>query len=205
MQQEMLHLPGYRVNDYQLVLVPHEELRAKILRVKQEFATKYRLPYNPVSRAWLPLVYFTQYQMMEERIMNRLKLVAMAHYPFKVEMRGFGSFPSHTVFIDVPTRAPVQELVRQVRQDTQRLMKFSEEQKPHFISDPHISIGTRLKPWQYEQGWLEYSHRPFSGKFIADSMLLLRKPAGEAGFRPVQKFSFQNLPVNTKQGELFGF
>ena len=204
MQQDVLHLPGYRVNEYQLVLVPHEELRSRIMKTKEQFAEKFRSVFNPYSRAQLPLVYFTQYQLMEERILNRLKMVAMAWYPFKVELRDFGSFPSHTIFINVPTKLPVQDLVKQVRQETQRLMKFDEEHKPHFLTEPHISIGSRLKPWQYEKGWLEYSHLHFSGKFIADSMLLLKRAAGEMKFRPVAKFSFQNLPVTTRQGELFG-
>jgi 2'-5' RNA ligase len=203
MQEEILHLPGYRVNDYQLVLVPHEELRNRMLKVKQEFSEKYSVPFNRFAKPYLPLLWFSQYQMMEERIVNRLRAVALAQYPFRVELRDFGSFPSHTVFINVVSRVPVQELVKAVRQDVQRLLKFSDEQKPHFMNDPHFSIGTKLKPWQFEKGWLEYSHQHFSGKFVADRMLLLKRHAGDQAFRPVQSFTFENLPVTTKQGELF--
>jgi hypothetical protein len=38
---------------------------------------------------------------------------------------------------------------------------------------------------------------------IADSMLLLKRPVGEKGYQVVQRFEFMNLPVATKQGELF--
>jgi hypothetical protein len=62
----------------------------------------------------------------------------------------------------------------------------------------------KLQPWQYEKGWLEYSNRHFTGRFIADGMLLLRRPIGEMKYQIVQRFEFQNLPVTTKQGELFG-
>lgn len=203
MEQDITKLPGYRVNDYQLVLVPHEELRAKITRTREEFSEKYKTTFIHPGRALLPLVYFTQYEMMEERILNRLANIALGQYPFKVELRDFAAFPSHTIYIQVLAKVPVQELVRNVRAEAQRLMKFDEEHKPHFISEPHISIGMKLKPWQYEKGWLEYSHRSFSGKFIADRMVLLKRPAGEVRFKPVQVFSFQNLPVATKQGELF--
>jgi hypothetical protein len=34
-------------------------------------------------------------------------------------------------------------------------------------------------------------------------MTLLKRPEGEMKYRLVQKFEFQNLPVTTKQGELF--
>jgi hypothetical protein len=85
----------------------------------------------------------------------------------------------------------------------QRLMKVNIDNKPHFIDDPNISIALKLKPWQYEQGWLEFSHRHFTGSFIADSMFLIKRPVGENNYQIVQRFEFMNLPVATKQGDLF--
>ena len=34
-------------------------------------------------------------------------------------------------------------------------------------------------------------------------MLLLKRTQGEMRFHPVQRFEFLNMPVNTRQGELF--
>jgi len=64
-------------------------------------------------------------------------------------------------------------------------------------------VARKLLPWQYEKGWLEYSHRHFTGRFIADSMLLLKRRMGERAYQIVQRLEFMNLPVSTKQGELF--
>ena len=83
-------------------------------------------------------------------------------------------------------------------------MKLNDDNKPHFILEPHITIARKLQPWQYEKGWLEYSNKNFTGRFIADSMILLKRPVGEMKYQVVQRFEFQNLPVTTKQGELFG-
>ena len=52
-------------------------------------------------------------------------------------------------------------------------------------------------------GWLEYSHRQFTGRFIADAMLLLKRSVGEKKYEIAGRFEFENLPVNTSQGELF--
>ncbi|HEX2683840.1 MAG TPA: 2'-5' RNA ligase family protein, partial [Ferruginibacter sp.] len=142
--------------------------------------------------------------MMEERIMNKLQSIAMGYYPFKVELKDYGSFPSHTIYIQVTSKLPIQTLIKNIRTETQRLMKLDEDHKPHFMLEPHISIARKLLPWQYEKGWLEYSHRHFTGRFIADSMLLLKRTAGELKYEIVKRFEFQNLPVSTKQGELFG-
>jgi len=201
-------LPGYKVNEYLLVLSPHEELWNKIQKVKEEFAAEYKTDHARWGKPHVILVNFVQYEMMEERLINRLKVVGMSYPPFKVELKDFGSFPSHTIYINVTSKLPVQGLVKEIRHEAQRLMKLNDDNKPHFIMEPYIPIARKLLPWQYEKGWLEYSNRHFSARFIADGMLLLKRPAGESEsyrmkYQIVERFQFQNLPVVTKQGDLF--
>jgi len=208
MQTMISTIPGYRVYEYLLVISPQEELSDRILKLKEEFSTVYKAEQAGWGKPQLALVNFTQYEMMEERIVNRLRTVAMGYPPFKVELKDFGSFPSHTIYINVTSKLPIQQLVRELRTDGQRLMKLNDDHKPHFIMEPHFTIAGKLKPWQYEKGWLEYSHKHFTGRFIANSMSLLKRPAVESGKNPVkyhlvQRFTFENLPVTTKQGELF--
>ncbi|MGC4035966.1 MAG: 2'-5' RNA ligase family protein [Chitinophagaceae bacterium] len=196
-------IPGYRVYEYLAVLNPHKELWEKIMSVKEEFAEKYKSDHARWGKPHITLVNFVQYGMMEDRIVSRLNAIAMAQYPFKVELRDFGSFPSHTIYINVTTKVPVQELTKTIRAEAQRLMKLNDDNKPHFIMEPHLTIARKLQPWQYEKGWLEYSHKNFTGRFIADGMLLLKRPVGDLKYQIVKRFEFQNLPVVTKQGELF--
>ena len=204
MQLTGITMPGYRVYEYLLVLNPHEELRNRIIQVKKEFYDDYKASTAIGGKPHVTLVNFVQYEMMEERIINRLKAVAMGYPPFKVELKEFGSFPSHTIFINVTSKVPIQNLVKLIRTETQRLMKLNDENKPHFILEPHLTIARKLKPWQYEKGWLEYSNKSFTGRFIADAMLLLRRPVGEMKYQIANRFEFQNMPVTTKQGDLFG-
>ena len=196
-------IPGYRIFEYLLVLNPHEELRSKIMKVRQEFNDEYKVTTALGGKPNIILANFLQYEMMEERLINRLKVVAMGFHPIKVELRDFGSFPSHTIYINVVSKVPVQTLVKEIRHETQRLMKLNDDNKPHFILEPHLTIARKLQPWQYEKGWLEYSNKSFTGRFIADGMLLLKRPLDEKKYQVVQRFEFQNLPVTTKQGELF--
>lgn len=197
-------IPGYRVYEYVLVMNPHEELRNKIMKVKQEFTNEYKTSASAFAKPQITLVNFLQYELIEERLVHRLKMIAMGFHPIKVELRDYGSFPSHTIFINVVSKLPVQSLVKTIRTDAQRLMKLNDENKPHFLLEPYITVARKLLPWQYEKGWLEYSHKHFTGRFIADGMLLLKRPVGEMNYQIVQRFEFQNLPVVTKQGELFG-
>lgn len=202
MKQIIQHMPGYRRNEYLIVLSPHEELRNRISNVKKEFYDKYKAPSAMGGKPHLTLVKFDQLEMMEERLVNRLKTIAMGYPPFKVELKDFGSFPSHTIFINVTSKLPVQNLLKEIKQ-VQRLMKMDNDHKPHFMDEPHMTIARKLVPWQYEKAWLEYSNRHFTGRFIADSMLLLKRREGDWNYQIVQRFQFMNLPVTTKQGELF--
>jgi 2'-5' RNA ligase len=196
-------VPGYRVYQYLLVLNPHEELRNKIMQVKKDFGESYKAATALYSKPHLTLVSFMQYELMENRITQHLKTIAMGYHPIKIELKDYGSFPAHTIYINVTSKVPIQNLIKTIRSDTQRLMKLNDDNKPHFIMEPHLTIARKLLPWQYEKGWLEYSHKHFTGRFIADAMLLLKRPVNEFKYEIVQHFEFENLPVNTKQGELF--
>ena len=201
MKTDILSLPGYKMCEYLLVLQPHEELWNKVVAIKKEFAAKFEAPSAEWGKPQITLVKFSQLQMMEERIANRLKMIAMAMPAFKVELKDFGSFPTHTIYINVETKVAIQMLVKHLK-TAQSLMK-TKEVKPHFMENFHLTVARQLLPWQYEKGWLEYSHRHFTGRFIAGNMLLLRRPEGVKGYQTVQKFEFMNMPVVTTQGALF--
>ena len=221
-------------NEYQLILSPHEELANKIRQIRTAFNEAYQVAPALSGKPNLTLLRFTQLALMEERIVQRLRAIAMGFCPFKIELRDFGSLPTHSIFIQVTSKLPVRNLVKEVR-DVQRLMKLDKEHKPHFIDEPNLLIARNLLPWQYEKAWLEYAGKSFTGRFVADGMLLLRRSAGSAtgmsgdlknatphwlGYtdRPapgkrntaaagpwqiVERFAFQNLPITTRQGELF--
>src|SRR5215216_5300167 len=176
--QATISIPGYRINEYLLVLNPPEALWQKIMKIKEEFADKYKNEIARFTKPHITLINWVSLELMEERMMQRLQSIAMGIAPFKVELKDYGSFPSHTIFINVISRLPIQNLVKELK-EAQRLMKLNSENKPHFIDEPHLTISRKLKPWQYEQAWLEYSHRNFTNRFIAESMLLLKRPAGE--------------------------
>jgi 2'-5' RNA ligase len=195
--------PSYQVYEYLIVLSPNEALREKIQKVKQQFYEDYKAPAALYAKPHISLVNFLQFEMREDRIVNRLQNISQGYHPIRVEMKDYGSFPAHTIFINIASKDAIQSLVKTIRTEAQLLMKLNNDNKPHFILEPHINIGLKLQPWQYEKAWLEYSHKHFTGKFIADSMLLLKRPLGEWKYQIVKRFEFENMPVNTVQGGLF--
>src|SRR5262249_38345636 len=112
-QPQIQAMPGYRINEYLLVLSPHEELRNRIMQVKKEFYESYKAPNALWGKPHVTLVKFVQLEMLEERIVNRLKTIAMGYHPIKVELKDFGSFPSHTIYISVISKEPIRNLVKE--------------------------------------------------------------------------------------------
>jgi 2'-5' RNA ligase len=200
--KSLIQMPGYRYNEYLVVLSPHEELWNRIKKIKEEFSGKYKSEQAKWGKPHITLVSFIQFEMSEERIVNHLKTIAMGYTPFKVELRDFGSFPSHTIYINIESKQQVQNLIKELK-SAQQLLTLNKDNKPHFIDNPHLTVARKLLPWQYEKSWMEYSQRQFTGRFIADSMLLIKRKVGDKPYQIVQRFDFMNLPVSTKQGQLF--
>ena len=69
-------------NEYLLILNPHEELRNKVQQVKKEFYDAYHdasrgAPTALGGKPHVTIVRFTQLALMEERIVQRLRTIAM--------------------------------------------------------------------------------------------------------------------------------
>jgi 2'-5' RNA ligase len=200
--RSLIQIPGNVYNEYLLVISPPPELLEKIKKVKQEFFDKYHAENALWGRPHITLINFVQFEMMEERIVNRLKTIGMAYTPFKVELKNFGSFPDHTIYITVESQLPVKNLIRALR-PAQQLLKLNKDNKSHYFDTAHITLARNLQPWQYEKGWTEYQHKHFTGRFIADGMLLIKRKVGTQKFQVVERFEFKNMPVATTQGALF--
>lgn len=191
------------VAEYLLLLEPRRDLSDHITTIKQAFADRYKASEALKGKPHLTLVHYMQYTTFESRITQRLRTLCLQTAPFSVELQGFGSFPTHTIFINVVSRTAIQNLVKNIRTHLQGIMKPDKDNKPHFILEPHITIARKLKPWQYEQGWEAYSNSNFSGKFIATEMTLLKKGPDAYKYELVEKFEFRSVPVKAFQAVLF--
>lgn len=200
--QSLIKMPGYRTAEYILILSPHASLQEKIMRIKKDILEKYDNGFLVNRKPVIRLARFFSYQMMEEKLINHFKIAGMAMPPFKVTLKDFGSFPQHSLFVNVDSRVPLQMLMKDIK-SAKRLMR-SPGQAPSFTNEFNIPLAIKLTPLQYEKMWEEYRRRQFTGHFIADAMLLLKRREGEKNYQIAARFEFQNLPVSVRQGELFG-
>ena len=189
------------LNEYRVVLVPPPVFQEKVRRIKSDFSAKYRTAFS-AHAACMSLVYFKQFNGNEDMVIRKLAANAAKQRPLRIEMNDFGSYPTHSIFIDTGSKKQVQKIVDIIR-PLQHLMKTSKENKPHFITGPHINIAKKLLPWQYEQAWSEYEYLHFSGSFIAAEVSLLKKAPSENFYHTVGTFAFLGEPEKIVQPELF--
>ncbi len=193
---------AYATAEYRLVIEPNEALKEEIMVMKQNFRETYDCPDAMMGKPNITLVRFQQYEMIEQRIIRRIRAVASSRPSFKVELEGFWSLPTHSLFINIATQNELLDLVRSFKQ-IQHLLKIDKERKPHFINQPYILLAQNLLPWQYEKAWLTLSNTHFSGGFVANHLSLLRRRDGEKKFRVVLNCELLNVNTESKQGELF--
>jgi 2'-5' RNA ligase len=202
MQNDLLvKVPGYKQIEYSIILNPHAVLREKILKIRNEVNSKYNPTIQLHNKPNIRLAKFFSLEMMEEKLMSHLKMITMGTPPFKIHLKDYGSFPMHTLFINVSSKIPLQMLMKNLR--TIRPLIKSPDREPHFAGEFYIPLAIKLDAVQYENAWREYSHRRFTGSFIADGMLLLKRTSGQKSYQIAERFEFMNLPVSIKQGELF--
>lgn len=189
-------------SEYLLVLQPHNALWDEIKFIKEKFKADYKFDGITIGLPHITLAMFKQYPATENRIVNALGNNAKTLSPFKVELKEFGSFPTHTIYVNIVSKVPIMNAVKTLRQNAQTFMKIDKDNKPFFITEPHLTIARRLQPWQYEKSWLQYQQADFHGRFIADHALLLKRKAGEF-YKPVEKFMFEGIKKEVTQAALF--
>lgn len=188
--------------EYMLVITPHEDLREKIIEIKKTFANSYSCEQAMHIKPQMLLAKFTQFEMMEQRIINRLKNICSGLADFKVDIDNFGSYPSHTIYLKVTSQVKITELQKLLKK-SQSLMTINKENKPFFAEQPCIIIANKLLPWQYEKSWTAMQHSHFSASFIVNDIVLLKRKMHNQGYTILTRFALQNEPVVVKQCSMF--
>ncbi len=193
----------YLLNEYILSLPLSAALEESIQAVKKNFAAQYEAENATAGKASITILRFQQYEMAEPRFMPRLKSVLASEAPLFIELEGFGSLPTHTIYVDIQTKNGLKALLRRLTAVRAQITP-DKTHKPHFITDPYVSLARKLLPWQYEKGWLEMQHTPFSGKCVLSSAKLLRKKPSDAFYQSLAVFPLAGEPVlQHTQGTLF--
>lgn len=190
------------INEYLLVIQPNEDVCEKIMTLKQHFSTNYQCPQALHLKPQISLLKFCHYELSESRFVNRFRNIAMVNAPFKITLNDFGSYPSHTIYANIQTTNQLTELSKELKQ-VQAFIKPDKQHKPHFITEPIISIAHKLLPWQYERGWLELSNTHFNASFTVNELLLLKRKEGNNGYKMLERLPLLSQVKKLEQASMF--
>lgn len=138
---------------------------------------------------------------MEKKIINKLRQVVFKERPFMVELRDYGSYPMHALFIEIENQEKILALIKNLKQARQ-LMKAGADE-PHFLIDPQMVLAGRLPGEKFIDIMKEYEHKRFAADFLADSFLLLKKNEKEKRYEVVKRFEFEDSTKKVLQKQLF--
>lgn len=193
--------PSQQRYEYMLVIDLPKELRYKIEKVRLQLTENYHIVQPQTGRPHISLVRFSAAQMMGEKMIHRLQLIAIAEKPFVIGLKDYGSYPLHAIFIEMVNQERVLQLIKNLKQ-ARPLMKAAKSE-PYFMEDPQIILAGRLPKEKYLEAMKEYLHKKFTAQFLAEGFLMLKRAEGEKRFQIVKRFEFQCLPISTTQGVLF--
>ncbi|NTS43133.1 2'-5' RNA ligase family protein [Flavisolibacter sp. BT320] len=197
-----LVMPGYRIAEYRLIVPLSEALQQTVTQLRKDLHERYRIPVPFSLPPSLTILHCHAYEGMEAKLVERMQQVATRNSPFKVELQNFAAYPSHTIYIHVPTRSPFNDLCKELK--VVRSLTKIPDHDPHFINEPHLLIAQKLKPFQFTRMWMDCEHTQFTGRFMAGSMALLKRSAVTEQYEEVRRFTFTSLAHSVKQGTLFG-
>ncbi len=196
-----LHIPGYRVLEYRLVLPLPEVLQDKITGLRKTLFEKHGIPAAADLKPAITLLKCHAYEKMEQKLVTRLQETAMAHHPFSITLQGFEAVGAHSIRIQVPTREPFAELTKALK--SVRMLINVPQHDPQFFTEPEVALAKQLKPMKFISLWMDCEHRQFNGRFTADAMLLLKRSPVSSRWEVLKRMEFMSRGAMVKQGDLF--
>lgn len=197
----VFQMPGYRINEYRLVVPLPEALQEKMHHFRVSLYERHGVKFPFDLKPGLTILKCHAFEKIEAKLIDRMQQITMSFRPFKVEIQDFAAYPSHTIYADVLTKAPFNELVKNLKK-AKWLMNIPDHE-PYFITEPHLIVAQKLKPKEFTRMWIDCEHRKFTGRFVADALLLIKRSTISKRYEVVRRMEFMSLPMDVKQGELF--
>lgn len=186
---------------YMVLIRPSQAVEQKIRRLKSSLRNEFDLLPQQLQGGYLLLARFSQIPMLEQKMMDRLRLIAMEAQPFRAILKDYFWVPDHTMGIQVANPAGMHLLLSNFKRES-RLFRTANS-KPYFNQYPAISLASRLQPNQYNALSKKYRYRHFSAAFMAEGMTVIRKSKLTGQWLVIEEMNFQNMPVFSRQGVLF--
>src|SRR6185437_9979243 len=95
------------IYEYLLVISLDKAGAAQVAEIKNFFKSSYRCGCAAGLIPHITMVNFIQYERNEKKVNFYLERFSKSINPFEIQLNGFGHFESHTIYVNVGTKAPI--------------------------------------------------------------------------------------------------
>ncbi|RYY67460.1 MAG: 2'-5' RNA ligase family protein [Chitinophagaceae bacterium] len=160
---------------YYVALVLPDALNRKIVLFKEWMRDRFGCRVGLKSPAHITILppYWME-PALEAGLRSDLEAFAATQASFLVRTKGFSSFKTRTLFIDVHVDEPLRQLKAACDDWFTRLPQYrlKREARPFH---PHITIATRDIPaGAFADAWAHFGHKPFEEEWSATELSLLK-------------------------------
>ena len=160
---------------YLIALIPDEELRQRVKRLKEDMRDRYGAAHALKSPAHITLqMPFRRPETIEDRLGEVLNVFAADQSEFQVELDGFDAFPPRVIFLRIKDHQPIVSLHRAFA-DLLRNSIGLESREITSRIHPHMTLATRdLGEAEFHKAYAEFGAREFHAVFTVNSLFLLK-------------------------------
>ncbi len=171
--------------EYLLMLNPPQRTRKEVNAIRENFYKQHEHAQGKKPQTHITLVHFRLNPNQEEKLINDIEEVSALQSPVEVRLKNFKNFGTHTIYIDVVNGSAITDLVKSLhaKLNLHRSQAF-------FAYKPHITLVDGLTSEKFQKVFSEYMRREFSGSFIADSMVLMRRNSPYENYLIIKEFDF---------------
>lgn len=161
---------------YFIAVIPHDELRERIKKLKAEikerFGAKHALKYPAHITLQMP---FKANSKNEFFMIDVLKEFAAPQKPFDVQLSGFDCFKPRVIFIRISNPEPLRNLHQQLKPVLLNRLNITENEISKRFT-PHLTLATRdLSEKVFYKAWYKmFREQKFEDRFAVNSIVLLK-------------------------------
>lgn len=180
-------VPDEKLFEYLLLLPVDDAVSDKVQQIKRVFWAEFGCK-QALNKPHLSLIDFVQYESSEFRIANCFEKFAKSVSPTLIDLNGFGEFPTHTIYINVESAAPIRTIVQEMRHQFNSLLKQRIGLGPSYVDRPHLTIARGMDETQFHSAWKNWNNVRFEDAYVANEMLLIKREVDKKTLAPITKY-----------------
>ena len=146
--------------EYLLVANPDASVYEQVMAEKQFFTAQFKTPVAVKTKPHITVANFLATEPMEETIIRWMHRVISTKKSFRVTLDQYGAFRPHTIYLKVQNHEPFRQFARELKVVDQYVRSYGCPEM-HLISNPHLTIASRLESTTYLQAVTVFSNKTF--------------------------------------------